>query len=148
MAEPVLVIGATGNQGGAVVRHLLANGLPVRAMVRDPGRAVDLGVLGAELCTGDLDDPESVLTAMQGCKVVFAATTPYAGGADIEIRQGKTIADAASVSGVHLVYSGVGTSGRPTGLPQLDSKRTIEAHIRELGLPYTVLGPTFFMENF
>ncbi|NEE05711.1 NmrA family NAD(P)-binding protein, partial [Streptomyces sp. SID7499] len=59
---PVLVTGATGRHGGAVARALLAVGIPVRALVRDPHtrRAKDVEALGVELVTGDLADRSSL----------------------------------------------------------------------------------------
>ena len=59
--QTVLVIGATGNQGGATARHLLAGGWPVRAFVRDgtAPAAAALAAVGAELVVGDLDDRAS-----------------------------------------------------------------------------------------
>lgn len=147
MPEPVLVIGATGRQGSAVARHLRANGLDVRAFVRDPVRAAPLESLGCSVHVGDLDDPATVAAAMSGCKVAFAMTTPYVAGPDQEVRHGRTIADAAKDAGIHLVYSSVGTNGTDTGVAQLDSKHAVEAHIRSLGIPHTVLAPAFFMEE-
>jgi dihydroflavonol-4-reductase len=67
-----LVIGASGFVGGAILQELLARGRPVRAMVR-PGRAGDLGGSAAELVTGDVLDPDSLVRAMDGCDVVFHA---------------------------------------------------------------------------
>lgn len=67
-SAPVLVTGATGRQGGATARALLANGVPVRALVRDPStaRARAVEALGAELVTGDLNDRDSVVRAARG----------------------------------------------------------------------------------
>jgi nucleoside-diphosphate-sugar epimerase len=64
---PVLVIGATGQQGGATARHLLERDRMVRALVRDPASpaARALRRAGADLVVGDLDDPASLLTAMK-----------------------------------------------------------------------------------
>jgi uncharacterized protein YbjT (DUF2867 family) len=146
MSEPVLVIGATGQQGGAVARHLRANGLAVRAMLRDPARGGALAALGCEICTGDLDDSDSVLAAMDGCRVAFAAM-PF-GDTGAEIRRGTGLVDVAAAVGAHLVYSSAGTAGLPTGVPQFDSKLSIEGHILTLGIPHTLLGPTFYMESF
>jgi uncharacterized protein YbjT (DUF2867 family) len=74
--------------------------------------------------------------------------TPYL-GVDVEERQGKALADAASAAGVgHFVYASVGGAERNTGIPHFESKRAIEKHVAELGLPATVLRPVFFMENF
>lgn len=66
---PLLVTGATGRQGGAAARALLAAGLPVRALVRDPlaPRAKDVEALGAELVTGDLSVRSSLDPACAGC---------------------------------------------------------------------------------
>ena len=65
---PVLVIGATGQQGGAAARHLLATGRPVRALVRDPAApaARSLEAAGAQLAAGNLDEPDTVRTARPG----------------------------------------------------------------------------------
>lgn len=59
---PILVTGATGHQGGAVTRHLLADGWPVRALTRDPtsAKAQALAALGAEVVQGDMGNPASL----------------------------------------------------------------------------------------
>ncbi len=70
----ILVTGATGQQGGAVARELLANGYRVRAMTRKPdnARMQELAKLGAEAVQGDLDDAASLQRAVQGAWGVFA----------------------------------------------------------------------------
>ncbi|MEV4360877.1 NmrA family NAD(P)-binding protein [Nonomuraea sp. NPDC049625] len=75
---PVLVTGATGQQGGATARALLAAGVPVRALVRDPAtdRAKAVEALGAELVTGDLHDRDSVIRAARGARAVFSVQMP------------------------------------------------------------------------
>ena len=69
----VLVTGATGTQGGAVVRELLSRGYKVRAMTRNPDQpaAQALVSLGAEVVHGDFSDSESLRQAMTGGRVVF-----------------------------------------------------------------------------
>ncbi|MGA4545556.1 NmrA/HSCARG family protein [Uniformispora flossi] len=150
--EPVLVIGATGNQGGATARELLARGRRVRALVRDPDQpaAQDLRRHGAALVQGDLDDAASLRTAMEGVRGVFSvqalAYEPHTLAA--EVRQGKTVADiAAELRVAHLVYSSVDGAERGTGIDHFESKAEIERHIRALGLPATILRPVFFMNN-
>ncbi len=155
--ESVLVIGATGQQGGAVARALLRRGRTVHALVRDPDRpgAKELDAAGARLVVGDLDDPASVRAAVGGAGAVFLMLTSVTSGTvsltdvEAEVRRGTAVADLAAEAGVaHLVYSSVAGADQHTGIAHLESKGRIEAHIRGLGLPATVLRPVFFMENF
>ena len=147
----ILVSGATGQQGGAVARHLLAAGWAVRALTRDPAKpaAQALAARGATVVRGDLDDRASVERTVAGASGVFSVQNYYeAGGAEGEIRQGVALADAAKAAGVrHLVYSSVGSADRRTGIPHFESKARIEEHVRGLGVPYTILRPVFFMDN-
>ncbi|WP_327353486.1 NmrA/HSCARG family protein [Streptomyces sp. NBC_01304] len=148
----VLVIGATGNQGGATARELLSRGWAVHALVRDPDKpeARALEARGAVLVRGDLDDADSLRTAMRGAYGVFSVQ-PLAYEPETlanEIRQGKAVADAAKGAAVaHLVYSSVGGAERNTGIDHFETKAEIERYIAESGLPATVLRPVFFMNN-
>ncbi len=147
--EPILVTGATGQQGGAVARSLLHHGQKVRALTRNPAKAAELKNLGAEVVTGDLTDRASLEAALRGVKKAFLVTTPFEGGMDAEIRQGITMVDAAKAAGVdHLVFTSVGSADKNTGIPHFETKWKIEQHIRRIGLPATILRPVFFMENF
>jgi uncharacterized protein YbjT (DUF2867 family) len=148
----VLVTGATGNQGGAAARHLLANGWRVRALVRDDTApaAAALVTAGAELVRGDLDDRASVEAAVRGAYGVYSVQSAN----EHEILQGKAVAAAAKAGGVqHLVYSSVGGVESQNrfylehGWGAID-KWQIEAHIRALGVPATILRPGGFMEDF
>lgn len=154
---PVLVIGATGQQGGATARHLLERGRPVRALVRDPGSpaAGALQQAGASLAVGDLDDPASLRSAMEGAHGVFLVLTMMAGprispeGVIAEERRGKAVAGLAREAGIgHLVYSSINGAGARTGIPYYESKARIEEHIHALGIPATILRPVSFMDNF
>jgi uncharacterized protein YbjT (DUF2867 family) len=154
---PVLVIGATGQQGGATARHLLERGRPVRALVRDPGSpaAGALQQAGASLAVGDLDDPASLRAAMEGAHGVFLVLTMMAGprispeGVIAEERRGKAVAGLAREAGIgHLVYSSINGAGARTGIPYYESKARIEEHIHALGIPATILRPVSFMDNF
>ncbi|OKB64909.1 hypothetical protein BHU62_19960 [Serratia marcescens] len=70
-------------------------------------------------------------------------------GAEIEIRQGKAVADAARAAGVeHFIYSSVGGADRRSRVPHFDSKWQVEEHIRRIGLPASIVRPVFFMDNF
>lgn len=150
-AKMILVTGATGQQGGAVARHLLKQpGFAVRALTRDSAKpaARALGQAGAELFQGDLDDAASLKRALQGTWGVFSVQTFMETGYDGEIRQGKALADAAKAAGVqHFVYTSVVSADKQTGLPHFESKWQIEQHITRSGLSHTILRPAFFMQN-
>lgn len=147
----ILVTGATGNQGGAVARHLLQRGnFKVRAFVRDPNKpaAQALKQAGAELVEGDFSDRASLDRALQGVYGVFSIQV-FKDGIETEIRDGKAVADAAKAAGIeHFVYSSVGSAERNTGIPHFDSKFQVEEYIRSIGLPYTILRPVFFFYNY
>ena len=146
----ILVAGATGHQGSAVVTHLHAKNFPVRALTRNPDSpaARQLVGHGTELVRGDLNDPESLARAVEGVYGVYSAQTPAEHGAAVEIRQGINLADAAKRARVgHFVYSSVGSADQNTGIPHFDSKARIEEHIRQTGMRYTIFRPVFFMEN-
>ena len=146
----ILVAGATGQQGGAALRQLQARGFTVRALTRDPqaSAAHALATDGVEVAQGDLDDRASLDRALVGAHGVFSIQNYYLTGFEGEVRQGKTLADAAKAAGVgHFVYSSVGGAERRTGIRHFESKFQIEQHISAIGLPHTILRPTFFMEN-
>jgi uncharacterized protein YbjT (DUF2867 family) len=147
----VLVTGATGRQGGAVVRHLRERGWPVRALTRDPSgaRARGLARDGVEVVGGDMDDRASLERAMAGAYGVYSVQDYWTVGVEREVSQGINVADAAEAAGVeHLVYASVGGAERDSGIDHWETKWQIEQHIRERGLPATILRPAAFMENY
>jgi len=147
----IVVTGATGKQGGATARELLAKGHKVRAMTRKPDSpaAREIAKLGAEIVAGDLDDAASLERSLSGAWGVFAVQNTWEAGVEREEEQGKRIAEIARRQGVqHYVYSSVGSAHRNTGIPHFDNKWRVEEKVRALGFPsYTVLRPVFFMEN-
>ncbi|MCC7383218.1 MAG: NmrA/HSCARG family protein [Deltaproteobacteria bacterium] len=146
----VLVTGATGRQGGAVARALLARGHRVRALTRSitAPAAVRLRHLGATLVRGSLTDPASLERAMAGVRAVFAMTTPLARGSDTEVQQGLALADSAVVARVpHFVYSSIASAFEAPHLPQFDGKARVEQYLRRQDLPFTIIAPVLFMEN-
>ncbi len=145
----VLVAGATGNQGGAVARLLLDRGHEVRALTRKPQSmaAEELRSLGAEVFAGDLEDGVSIERAAEGADAFFLMS-PLDRGPEAELRGGRWAAWAAKDAGVkHLVYSSVAGTEWVTGIPTVDSKRRVELYIQELGIPFTIVAPVFFMDN-
>ena len=151
LKQTILVTGATGNQGGAIARHLLQRGkFKVRAMVRDRNKptAQALQQAGAGLVRADFNDRTSLDRALEGVYGVFSMQD-FREGAEVEIRHGQALADAASSAGIeHFVYSSVGSAERNTGIPHFDSKFQVEEYIRSIELPHTILRPVFFFYNY
>ncbi len=150
MKKTILVLGATGNQGGVVVKALLSTDFSVRAFVRHDNsvHAKQLEKRGVEIVGGDLDDFDSLVRAMNGVYGVFSVINFMDGGAQKEEERGKCVADAAKKANVsHFIYSSVGGAERNSGVPHFESKWHVEQHIRKLGLPYSIVRPTTFMTN-
>jgi uncharacterized protein YbjT (DUF2867 family) len=149
----VLVTGATGHQGGTVSRHLLKQGVRVKALTRsvDSAAAKLLSQAGAELVIGDMNDPGSLDRAIVGVNAVFAVQDFWAKGVGFkgEVQQGIHLANAALKAGVsHYVQSGMAQGGHIEGIEHFESKQAICDHIKAIGLPYTVVGTVYFMDNF
>src|SRR5438132_5439 len=145
----VVVTGATGKQGGAVVKGLLERGHEVRAVTRntDSAKARELANAGVTLVHASLEDTGALTKALEGATSLFAMTTPFEAGTQAETRQGISTADAAKAAGVHLVFTSVANANRETGVPHFDSKYAVEEHIAKIGVRATILAPAFFMEN-
>ena len=146
----VLVIGATGQQGGSVARQLLGKGHRVRAFTRtaDSSAAKRIESLGAELALGDTDDRDSVSRAAAGVDAVYAMTAFFESGLEAEVRQGRTIVDAVKGANVeHFLYASVASADQSTAIPHFDSKYEIEKYIKLLGIPHTIVAPVYFSEN-
>lgn len=148
----ILVIGATGQQGGELARLLLQKKHEVYALTRntesESPKAHNLRNLGAKLIKGDLDNPDSLEQATNGVDSVFLMGTWTEDGTEGETRRGKMMTDIAKEQNVaHLVYSSVVNADKNTGIPHFESKYKVEQHIKNCGIPYTIIGPTFFMEN-
>lgn len=149
--KTILVTGATGRQGGAVVEHLLKNGFNVKALSRTP-ESVSAQVLiskGITVVKGDMSNLQSLKDAMKNCDGVFSIQNYFECGAEKEIAFGKNMADAAKQSNIsHFIYSSVCNADCNTGVPHFESKHTIEKYIRSIDLPYTIIRPVKFMENY
>jgi uncharacterized protein YbjT (DUF2867 family) len=151
--KTILVTGATGKQGGAVVRHLLERGFNVRALTRNisSSSAMRLKELGTDLVAGDFDNLASLDRAMVGVTGVFSVqdfmqkNVGYEG----EVRQGKHLVDAAKRANVlHFVQASIADCDKAPGVMHFESKWEIEKYVDAIGLPRTFLGAVFFMENF
>jgi uncharacterized protein YbjT (DUF2867 family) len=150
-----LVIGSTGYLGGEICRRLVGRGKRVRGLVRstsDPERIAMLRSMGVELVEGDLKDRASLDAACDGATAVVSTATSTRTrqeGDSIESTDGAGQANlvaAAQAAGVER-YVYVSYSGQ-VGLddPLTNAKRSVERHVRESGMTYTILRPSFFME--
>ncbi|MBD8735359.1 SDR family oxidoreductase [Sphingomonas sp. CFBP 13706] len=144
--KSILVLGATGPQGRAVAEKLIDSGVRVRVMVREPARADDLAAMGAEVVKGDLDDPISVDAAIRGQDGVFLTVAFFNGSH----AHGRNVIEAAAKQGVgRIVWNVAGRiQEHDIGNPAMDKWRPILADMRASGVPFTILQPTVYMENF
>jgi uncharacterized protein YbjT (DUF2867 family) len=148
----ILVVGATGKQGGAVARHLLQAGFHVRGLTRNPDSSAAQQLLrqGAELFIGNLDDPASLERATTGAYGVFSVQNYWEKGVGFagEIRQGRHLADAAKRAGVaHYVQSTMADAEHFHGVEHFASKHHVEHYVDQLVLPRTFIGTVYFMDN-
>jgi len=147
--KTVLVTGATGRQGGAVIRHMLPRGWKLRALTRSPNgyAAKQLSGQGVEIVQGDLEDPASLEQAARAVYGIFSVQDYWVSGFRREVKQGKNLADIARKTGVtHFVYSSVGGAEHNSGIAPWETKWEIENYIRKLGLPATIFRPAGFIE--
>lgn len=145
----VTVVGATGTHGRSIATRLLQAGWKVRGVCRNTGNepAAALMKAGAELVSADLDKRDTVNAALAGSDAVVSIIASLQNRFDIgQATQGIHVAEAAAQAGVkHFIYSSV--LAPQHGIMGQGSKIAIAERIAELGMPYTILHPSFFMEN-
>ena len=147
----IAVIGATGQQGGGVVRALQASGqFKVRALSRNPGKHRQLA---DEVVQADLDRPETLNAAFAGADGVFLVTNYREAGTD-EFKQATAAIRAAKDAGVkHLVWSTLpdveGIAGGKFDVPHFTGKAKIDRIVKEAGFPHHtfVIAPGYY-QNF
>lgn len=152
MKGPILVIGATGNQGGHVARALLDAGWAVHAFTRNPAspKAQILKEKGAILVQGDLSDFNSLKTAIRNSTGIFSVQNFWDLGLKEEVRLGSNVIEAARAAGnnPHIVYSSGLGAERRQNVAAIDGKAILEQKLRKSGLPFTILRPGLFMDDF
>ena len=140
----VLVIGATGNVGSAVVAELLKRGAEVRAFVRKQSAPEKRMPDSVEVAAGDLLDPVSVEKALNGVDKLYLLNAV----APDELTQGLIAYDLAKGSKLkHIVYHSVFGVERFKDVPHFASKLAIESAMREFDLPFTIIRPNYFFQN-
>ena len=146
------MVGATGNQGGVIVDHLLTaeRGFSVRGLTRTPNgeAARALAERGVDVRRGDLTDKTTLRSAIDGVDAVVIVTNIWTAGFEESVRQGKNIADVAVEAGVdHVVFSGAGYHDRDLGIAALEPAGEVEQYITSLDVPATFLRPVWFVHN-
>ena len=154
--EIFLIIGATGNQGGAVIQHLLmknsTSNFKIRALVRNPNAktAKELEKNGVELVMGAIENSEAISKALVGVTRMFFHTVHHVFKGEkweTEAERGLTalreIAKATSLK--QIIYS---TLPMIEGYQESFGKAKIEEEIRKSGLPLTTVLAPFYLENF
>ena len=155
MANTILVVGATGMQGGGVARHLLKQRVfNVRCMARNPESEAArlLHQQGAEIVQADLDDPVSLRQAVRGCKGIFGVTDFWEAYFR-EFDQGVNLIDAAAEAEVdHLVLSTLPSAKKISHgdmeLPHFETKARMEEHTQRRNIPFTFVHLAYYYENF
>lgn len=139
----ILVAGATGTTGGAVLHALARAGAAPRAMTRSPEAAADLRSAGFDAVVADLSEPESLARAFDG---VIAAYLAQPASPELPARE-RAFAQAARDVGAHVVkLAALGSSSdSPTGFGRMHAES--EAAIRASGATWTFLHPNGFMQN-
>lgn len=141
--DPVLITGATGNTGRALLDALAERGAPVRAMVRTEA---DRGKLpaGVEIAVADFDDAAAVASALDGAQRAYLVT-PSSERAE---EQQKSFADLAAKAGTrHLVVLSQLNSEPGSPVRFLRYHAAVEQHVRDLGIGYTFLRPNLFFQG-
>ncbi|KAJ4297510.1 hypothetical protein N0V90_005402 [Kalmusia sp. IMI 367209] len=163
MSKLITVFGATGNQGGSVIKAILADTVlskesRLRGITRDVSKpaAQALSQHGIEVKAADMSSKASLTEAIRGSHTVFLVTTPdfTSGQPGQELVHGKNVADVAKELGVqHLIFSSLlhvtdTTQGRLKHVIHFDQKAEVERYIRSIGIPSTFVLPGYFMSNF
>ncbi len=148
--KTIFVTGGTGNQGGAVARSLLQEGFTVKVLTRNTNsaKAENLKKLPIEVVKGDLNDVSTYRDYLKDVYGIFSVQS-FEDGVKKEISQGITLATLGKELGVkHFLYTSVVGANLNTGVPHMNSKFEIENHIKQIGLPFTIIRPTSLYENF
>ncbi|KAM0332104.1 hypothetical protein ACHAQA_002376 [Verticillium albo-atrum] len=162
MSKIFTVFGATGNQGGSVIKHVLADRalseeFRIRAITRDPTKpaAQKLAEKGVELTTADMNSKDSISKALTGSHTVFLVTNYWESmSVETELAQAKNVVDAAKETGVsNIIFSSLlnvteVTEGRLKHVPHFDGKAKVEQYIRSTGVHCTFILPGYFMNNY
>src|SRR3977135_2295025 len=144
------ISGITGKVGGAVARSLLAERLPVRAVLRDEAKAAEWRTRGCDIALAEMDDAASLISAFRGAEAVFilppSEFDPEPGFPEAKrVIAAVTAALAQAPRGAAGVFATIGADAPHENL--LTQRTLMEQSLEEIGLPVTFLRPGWFMEN-
>jgi uncharacterized protein YbjT (DUF2867 family) len=148
----ILIVGASGRLGSVVTQQLLAQGKAVRAMTRTPLKLAHLKQQGAEVVSGDLRNPASLLSACQGVGQVLMAAHALVGKGDnnpqtVDDAGNRQLIDAAKAAGVkYFIFVSVQGASPDSPLEFFRIKYRTEEYLRVSGLNFTILRPSAFMD--
>src|SRR3954452_12059852 len=147
----ILVAGGTGRLGRLVVARLVAAGIDVRGLTRDPDRAADLSVGAIEIAQGDVRDPSSIVRAMGGVTTVFSAVQGFAGTghvtpASVDRAGNMHLVDAAAAAEAHVVLMSVVGATVDSPMELFRAKYDAEEHLRSSGTAWTIVRASAFVE--
>ena len=136
----ILVTGATGKVGSAAVRALRERGIPVRALVRDAGKAGALADLGAQIAVGDLTDPAGLDAALDGIGSVVLVSPAVP-------EQEINVVDGAVRAGVGHIVKATSKASADSPIARRRGQTEIETALAASGLPHTLLRSNAYMQN-
>ena len=149
--QTILVVGGTGMLGEQVARQLLRDGFEVRLLARDVERAHALLGPDFEYFAGDVDNPDAIEHALEGCAGVHISLRGGSAPDEldrVEHRGTARIAELAARQGVsRLSYLSGMLVGEDAEIPGDRAKYRAEQAICQSGVPYTIFKPTYFMET-
>lgn len=165
----IAVVGATGAQGGGLVRAILNDpngGFKPRAITRNPSseKAKKLKEMGAEVVEANIDNKESIIKAIEGAYGAFCVTNFWEHfSPEKEMQQAKNMAEAGKDAGIeHVIWSTLEDTRKwipldddrmPTlmekyKVPHFDGKGEADEYFSDSGVPYTLLFTSFYWDNF
>ena len=168
-ARTIAVVGATGAQGGGLVRAILNDSegrFSVRALTRDPSsdKAKALADLGAEVVAADVSDADSLKSAFEGAYGAYCVTFFWEHfSPETELANAKAMAQAAKENNLeHVIWSTLDDTRKRVPLednrmptlmekykvPHFDAKGEADQYFVELGLPVTLMLTSFYWDNF
>jgi uncharacterized protein YbjT (DUF2867 family) len=149
--RPVLLVGATGDLGGRILRSLLARGKTVRALVRPGSDVGGLPKEGVEIARGDLLDPPSLASAMSGVRAAVSSAIGYSrrrkgDSLRTDFEGNHHLVDAAKNAGIpRFVFLSILACDQAPGVPHFWAKKVTEDYLEEQAVPFVALRPGAFL---